>query len=145
MTSLGTFNQQWDGMTMVLARMDLGEQQRNEAYTLVAGFVADSRPRMGMGQGGGAGHGQGFGQSGGAGHGAVGTSFQSNASSAGRGDRMANMQALMAKLDGGLASILSEEQLTQWKETTHRAMGSDHGELGAGHGDGTGQGHGQTN
>lgn len=143
LTSLGTFNQQWDRMTMVLTRMGLGEQQRNEAFTLVAGFVADSHG--GMGHGGGAGHGQGVGHGDGAGHGATGTSFQSNASSVGRGDRMANMQALMAKLDGGLASILSSEQLAQWKDAAHSAMGGDHGEHDAGHGDGTGQGHSQEN
>lgn len=108
--SLGTFNRQWDRFTDTLAGFQLGEEKLYPALKLTCQYVVDS--------------------------------------DAARSEAMANMdfqsmrstaQKLKAKLDAGLAEILSEEQLSAWKTATvrrGRPGGGSRGPRGGGPGGG---------
>jgi hypothetical protein len=92
--SLGTFDRQLDGMTLALAGMELDADKQQAAMALVIDHAADTSDAMAAAIGGG--------------------DFR-----AGRDKR----QELRAALDTEMAKILSEKDLSEWKEKTEMRRG----------------------
>ena len=89
LATLGSFNRRWDSMVSTLMGMGLDEASMSKAMGLVTGYVAESDKIMqGVTEGG---------------------DFQAVREKA---------QALREKLDTDMATVLSAEQMTKWKEAT---------------------------